>query len=112
VPLSEHEQRALEALEHALHEQDPDFAHRVSSGDTLLNARRRRTVAVFGFVVGLILIVAFCMSTVVAVGVGGFIVMFASLNAIWTSTSQMRQAKLDGASRPESQARRRPWRRT
>ena len=31
VPLSEHEQQALEAMEQALYEQDPAFAHRVRS---------------------------------------------------------------------------------
>ena len=38
VPLSEHEQQALEAMEQALYEQDPAFAHRVRWRTTACSA--------------------------------------------------------------------------
>ena len=103
MPLSEHEQRALAALEQGIHEQDPGFARRAALTNALLTARRRRTLAVMGFAVGLLLIVAFCLTTVVVVGVGGFAVMFASLHSFWNDTNQIRRATLDDGLRSEPQ---------
>ena len=103
MPLSEHEQRALAALEQGIHEQDPDLARRAALTNTLLTARRHLTLAVLGFAVGFLLIVAFCLTTVIVIGVGGFAVMFASLYSFWTDMSQIRQARLDDAIRSKPQ---------
>ncbi len=107
-PLSEHEQRALEALEQALHKDDPDFAHRVRSENVLLDARRRRALAVFGILVGLALTLGFCFTAVVAMGVAGFLVMFVSLYVFWLNASRILVAKADDP--PRSEARMRGWR--
>jgi len=85
VPLSEHEQRALDALEQTLYQQDPEFVHRVRADPTVAGARRRLVLSVLGAVVGLGLLLAFCLTTAVVVGVAGFLVMFASLSTFWTS---------------------------
>ncbi len=107
-PLSEHEQRALEALEQALHKEDPDFAHRVRS-DVLLDARRRRAWSVL---VGLALTLGFCFTTVVAIGVAGFLVMFVSLYVFWLNASRILVAKSDDQAESEATVRRwRPWHR-
>jgi len=47
----------------------------------------------FGFVVGLFLLLAFCVTTKVIVGVAGFVVMFVSLHAVWTKARRMHQAR-------------------
>lgn len=99
VSLSEHEQRALDRLEQALYQQDPDFAHRVRSETVLLYARRRLTLSVLGFVVGLGLLLAFCLTTSVVVGVTGFLIMFVCLDTLWTNKRRMGEARLDDAAR-------------
>jgi len=93
VPLSVHEQRVLDELEQTLHREDPDFVERVRSGLASLHSRLRLALFVFGFVVGLILLLAFCVTTKVIVGVAAFVVMFVSLHAVWTHASRMHQAR-------------------
>ena len=84
MPLSEHEQRAFEALEEALHKQDPVFADRLRSKNAS-SGQDRRTLSVFGFVVGLALTLTFCWTTAVGVGVAGFLIMLVSLDTFWTN---------------------------
>ena len=93
MPLSEHEQRVLDELEQTLNQQDPDFVEGVQSGIASLHTRFRLALSVFGFVVGLILLLAFCVTTEVIVGVAAFVVMFVSLHAVWTHASRMHQAR-------------------
>ena len=93
MPLSEHEQRVLDELEQTLHREDPDFVERVQSGIASLHTRFHLALSVFGFVVGLILLLAFCVTTEVIVGVAAFVVMFVSLHAVWTNASRMHQAR-------------------
>ncbi len=98
MPLSEHEQRALEALEHALGKQDPDFAQRVRLEITLLQARRRRTWAAFGVLLGLGLTLGFCFTTFVALGFAGSLLTVVSLFVYWLNASRIRAARLDDPS--------------
>jgi hypothetical protein len=95
VPPSEHEQQALEAREQALYEQDPAFAHRVRSENILRHRPGRLTLSVFGFMVGLALMLAFCLTTAVVVGVAGFLIMFVSLDTFWTSPGRMGKVRLE-----------------
>ncbi len=99
MPLSEHEQRVIEALEQALYEHDPDFDHRLRSADTVLDAGRRLALSVLGVVLGLALVLAFCWTTTVGLGIVGFLVMFVSLDIFWENASRMRRSRLDGFSR-------------
>jgi len=113
VALSEQEQRALEALERGLSEQDPDFVSRVSAQSASINAHFRIAASVVGIVVGLALMLAFCLSTAVIVGVVGFLVMFASLYSWWVNVALLRRAgepagDLTGGNR--SRRMWRPWR--
>jgi hypothetical protein len=101
MPLSEHEQRALEAMEQAVYEQDPVFAHRVRSKSALLYGRRRPSLSVLGFVVGLALMLAFCLTTSVAVGVAGFLIMLVSLDTFWTNACRIREVRLDDLARSD-----------
>jgi hypothetical protein len=111
-PLSEHEQRALEALEQALHKDDPDFAHRVRSENVLLDARRRRALAFVGFLVGLGLMLGFCFTTVVAMGVAGFLVMFFSLYVFWLNANRILVTKAHDPTQSEPTVPSwRPWQR-
>ena len=93
MPLSEHEQRVLDELEQTLHREDPDFVERVQSGLASLHNRFRLALSIFGSVVGLILLFAFCVTTEVIVGVAAFVVMFVSLHAVWTHANRMHQAR-------------------
>jgi len=93
VPLSEHEQRVLDELEQTLHQEDPDFVQRVQAGIAALHTRFRLALSVLGFVVGLILMLIFCVTTEVIVGVAAFVVMFVSLHAVWTNVSRIHQAR-------------------
>ncbi len=105
MPLSEHEQRALQAMEQALYQDDPVFAHRVRSGNASLDGRHRRTLSVFGVAVGLALMFAFCLTTAVAAGIASFLIMLVSLDTFWTNTRQVFEAILHGPANDPSRDR-------
>lgn len=77
MPLSEHEERALEEIARRLSEEDPKFVATVSSSTvTRLHLRRVRR-AVIGFLVGLLTLLGLTFHF--AFGLIGFTVMLASL---------------------------------
>jgi len=77
VPLSEHEQRLLEQIERALIDDDPKFASTVRSTDMRTRAKRKIRFSAFLVVAGLALLIGGAVSGTVALGVFGFLVMFA-----------------------------------
>jgi hypothetical protein len=77
MPLSEHEQRILAEIERRLLEEDPKFAHQVGSSFRAHLARRLK-LAVVGFVLGLVVLVAGYLQHV-ALGVAGFAIMLLSV---------------------------------
>ncbi|MGH9007626.1 MAG: DUF3040 domain-containing protein [Acidimicrobiales bacterium] len=77
MPLSDHEQRILAELEESLVRQDPQFAERVRSETVYRHAGRHCKWAALGFVVGIVILVAFYPHSV-AVGFLGVALMFAS----------------------------------
>jgi hypothetical protein len=84
VPLSEHEQRQLEAIEQALYKQDRRLGRLVRSSDPRVHYRRRVVQAAFGFVVGIAMVAAgavLSQSWHIWLFVGGFVVML--LCGIW-----------------------------
>jgi Protein of unknown function (DUF3040) len=97
MALSEHEQQTIEQLEEALYRQDSAFVHRVRWEAAILSARRRIGLSVFGFAVGLALLLAFCLTTLPEVGVASFIVMLVSLDTFWTKHLQMFERNADNA---------------
>lgn len=77
MPLSENEQRQLEAIERALMADDPKFANTVRSSDLRSHTRRRVVRAALVFAVGFVLML-FTFSNP-AIGIFGFVLMFIGL---------------------------------
>lgn len=75
MPLSEHEQRLLEQMERALYAEDPKFASSLRSATPRPGSRRRAAVGVLLALVGAGLLVAGSATSIVALGVLGFLVM-------------------------------------
>ncbi|MGW1894807.1 DUF3040 domain-containing protein [Streptomyces sp. NPDC002004] len=75
MPLSEHEQRMLEQMERALYAEDPKFATALEGSGLRTYTRRRVYQAVVGFLVGIALLMAGMVLTVIWVSVVGFLVM-------------------------------------
>jgi hypothetical protein len=92
VPLSEHEQRLLEQMERALYAEDPKFASSLRGRDPRSNFRRRMALAVLGFVVGVVALMAGLVAQIVPVSVLGFVVMLASAFFAITSYRQLGSA--------------------
>jgi len=101
VPLSEHEQRALEQIERALYAEDPKFAHSWRARADVRSVRRARVVrGVAAVIVGLGLLLAGVVvqgtSTVVGVvlGVVGFLLM---LGGAWLALSTRQRPSVQAA---------------
>ena len=77
MPLSEHEQRLLEQMERALYAEDPKFASSLRSAGPRPGSRRKAAVGVLVGLVGAVLLVTGAATSLVPVGVLGFIVMLA-----------------------------------
>ena len=75
MPLSEHEQRQLEAIERSLYADDPKFARQVRSHDPARGSHQRLIQGVLLLVLGLVLLVLTVVSVVF--GIVGFLVMLA-----------------------------------
>lgn len=75
MPLSEHEQRLLEQMEKALYAEDPKFATTLRSTPGARAARGRAALGVLAILAGLGLLIAGVATTVIVLGVLGFVVM-------------------------------------
>ncbi|MBW8803065.1 MAG: hypothetical protein AUG49_13235 [Catenulispora sp. 13_1_20CM_3_70_7] len=93
MPLSEHEQRLLEQMERALHAEDPKFASALQGADLRALFRRRAFLAVAGFVIGLGMLVAGVVIALIALSVGGFVVM---LGCAWLAYASWRRIPAPG----------------
>ncbi|WP_392542300.1 DUF3040 domain-containing protein [Oryzobacter telluris] len=99
MPLSDHEQKMLEQMEHALAAEDPKFASQMQ-GSTLASVQRRRwVIGGIGVVAGLGLVLV-GVNTTMWVGAIGFAVMVAA--AVFAATPP-RRAQL-GVVRPDGTA--------
>jgi len=88
VPLSEHEQRQLEAIEQALYRQDRRLRRFVRSSDPRVHYRRRVVQAASGFVIGAGMVAAgvvLSQSWHLWLAIAGFVVML--LCGIWGLSS-------------------------
>jgi hypothetical protein len=93
VPLSEDEQRILHEIERSFYENDPAFARGVKESPTLYrHAGRNMKWAALGFVVGLVVLVAFLSSLVLALF--GFAVMLVSALAFERNLRKLGRAGL------------------
>jgi UPF0716 family protein affecting phage T7 exclusion len=75
MPLSEHEQRLLEQMERALYAEDPKFATALRTNTSGKGSRSRAALGVLAFLAGVGLLMTGAITTVVALGVIGFVVM-------------------------------------
>jgi hypothetical protein len=75
MPLSEHEQRLLEQMERALYAEDPSFASSLRSTRGGRASRGHAALGVLAVLAGLGLLIAGVATTVIALGVVGFVAM-------------------------------------
>jgi hypothetical protein len=75
VPLSEHEQRVLEQMEHAMEVEDPKFATAMRGSSPRARQRRRILYGCIGGLAGLGLVVVGVARSAVPLAVGGFLLM-------------------------------------
>ena len=75
MPLSEHEQRLLEQMERALYAEDPKFASSLRSAGPRPGNRRRAALGVLTSLIGVGLLVTGAATSLVIVGVVGFLAM-------------------------------------
>ena len=78
MPLSEHEQKMLEQLEHALANEDPRFASHMRGNPASPLRRRRLVIGGTGVLIGLALVLV-GVQTTMWVGAVGFAVMVAAV---------------------------------
>jgi hypothetical protein len=76
VPLSEHEQKMLQAMEQALYAEDPQFATHITNHGLHQN-KRRMILGGLGVVVGLALVVLAALNSLIWLGAVGFALMVA-----------------------------------
>jgi hypothetical protein len=86
MPLSEHEQKILSSLEESLRQHDPHFAKSVGNLSLYARRRRRRRGSVIGFIVGLVILVAYFTQSV-PLGLVGLAIMLASSLVFASSVS-------------------------
>ncbi|MFE7772314.1 DUF3040 domain-containing protein [Streptomyces sp. NPDC057445] len=101
MPLSEHEQRMLEQMERALYAEDPKFATALEGSGLRTYTRRRVYQAVAGFLVGIALLMAGMVTTVIWISVVGFLVM---LGCAVLAVTGWRKAPKPGEQGPGAQA--------
>ncbi|HEV3268602.1 MAG TPA: DUF3040 domain-containing protein [Acidimicrobiales bacterium] len=85
MPLSEHEQRILTSLEESL-ESDARFTHKVDAIKYSTRRRQVRFASVFGFILGLAILVAFFTHTVLVGIIGVAFMLVSSLCFVETLT--------------------------
>jgi hypothetical protein len=78
VPLSEEEQRLLEQMEEALAAEDPKFVSALRGASARTHHRRLIILGVFGFIVGIAILMTGTILSKIYVAVPGFIVMLGS----------------------------------
>ncbi|WP_459799070.1 DUF3040 domain-containing protein [Herbidospora sp. RD11066] len=99
MPLSEHEQRLLDQIEQALYAEDPKWANTVRISDPRSHYKRRLVKASIGFALGVVLLMVGVVSTVIWLGVAGFVVMLAT--CLWGLSSWKRMNGFHG-DRPQA----------
>ena len=84
MPLSEHEQRLLAQMEQALYAEDPKFATSLRSPGGR-GSRARAAIGVLGVFAGLGLVVGGVATTIIALGVAGFVVMLVGAVMVYSA---------------------------
>jgi len=102
MPLSEHEQRLLEQMEKALYAEDPKFATSLRSSPGARAARGRAALGVLGVFAGLGLLVAGVATTIIALGVLGFVLMLVGSVIIYSAFSARPAEDAEAAAKPSA----------
>lgn len=98
MPLNEDEQRILAEIERQFHASDPESARRIGSTTLQRYLARNCKLALFGFVAGLVVLLAgFAFSWVL--GILGFLVMVASAVVLIQNLHKMSRLGLEQVSR-------------
>jgi hypothetical protein len=100
VPLSEHEQRLLEQMERALYAEDPKFVSSLRSTGPRLGSRRKAAVGVLSALAGFALLVTGAATSLIVVGVLGFLAML--LGTFLVVTTMRPQAEAPSAPAPQA----------
>ncbi|WP_427017163.1 DUF3040 domain-containing protein [Pseudarthrobacter sp. P1] len=79
MPLSEHEQRLLDALEQQLHAEDPKFANTLGADPARSFSTRHIVVGALVSIAGILLLLFGVMTQIIALGVAGFLIMGAGV---------------------------------
>jgi hypothetical protein len=94
MALNEHEQRILEEIERQFYEEDPKLAQTVANATLESRQKLWYRLAMIGFGVGLIVMLAFFTSST-ALAIAGFLVML--ISAGWIATNLRRRQAGGGA---------------
>jgi len=100
VPLSEHEQRLLEQMERALYAEDPKFASSLRSAGPRPGGRRKAAVGVLSALVGVGLLITGAATSLVAVGVAGFLAMLLGTFLVITTLRAQPESASAPAAKP------------
>ncbi|WP_026554197.1 DUF3040 domain-containing protein [Arthrobacter sp. 35W] len=79
MPLSEHEQRLLDALEQQLHEEDPKFANTLGADPARSFSTRHIVLGVLASIAGMLILLLGVALQSIPLGVAGFLVMGAGV---------------------------------
>jgi hypothetical protein len=101
MPLSDHEQKILAELEESLSKADPRFAKSVRETNVYSHSLRQVRWAVLGFLVGLVVLIAF-FAQYIAVGVAGVALMFVSAVVIERNLRRIGRASWRDITRPST----------
>lgn len=104
MPLSEHEQRLLEQMERALYAEDPKFATSLRSASGSRASRGRAALGVLGVIIGLGIVVAGVATTLIPLGIVGFLVMLVGAVIAYSAFTAPAAATAEGAETAEGAA--------
>jgi hypothetical protein len=104
MPLSEHEQRLLEQMERALYAEDPKFATSLRSASGSRASRGRAALGVLGVILGLGIVVAGVATTLIPVGIIGFLVMLVGAVIAYSAFTAPAPTATEGAEAGEAPA--------
>jgi hypothetical protein len=100
VPLSEHEQRLLEQMERALYAEDPKFASSLRSAGPRPGNRRKAAIGVLTALVGFALLITGAATSIVVVGVVGFLAMLVGTFLVVTTMRAQPETEAPAAGKP------------
>ena len=104
MPLSEHEQRLLEQMEKALYAEDPKFATSLRSSRGSKASRGRAALGVLAILAGLGLLLAGVATTVIALGVLGFVAMLIGCVIVYSAFQSRGVVAEEGEAAPGATA--------